>query len=665
MRLEKFLSEKQIDEELLYKQAKSLDDTVLGENTWLFLKHPLLEGKYYDVTDGLNESEFEYFSFMSNLLTEKKAKLGRNVDKDLAPDAEATQKILPYDDLELAKLKDKKGEYKSGKWQSWMATDPDRKQLNRRQRKFEKESGKKIKDIEAKAALDAKDDLAMTKEATPKKDWSKELETAYIELTKKSRTAYHELDQLGKKSYIAQYILNGMKTKRTQDQKWGRKAKKGENQKTIYSDTELSFKEQQTFSRELIKMMQKEEAQKIAGLRHRKKLLNTEDDRRKLENGLEKAGGVAAKLIERAKEAYEKGYFKNETGYWEVLLKIRAKEYADLGELDQCIKQWSAIESNTKTDMSVDISTVCPKRDEYLLMCQDYATAREKAINGWKNGLSHTEVRALIKKAKSLEVTEANNPTCTYCYVESAREIKDMNPRYPYAKAEKKGQTYQGDIAGWKQKTVDKFNRMGGLRFFSSGDYIEDTATDTQIEKIIADAEKVGLQLKAITKQEKFVNNYGKRVFKDGPLKGKNVFNINMSVDEARGFNLTNAINIKKQHSDGKNVNIRVVATNIEQAVKYSLEPEVDVITLLHFSSRGKRMKNQELYYNMKTGSKGWKEAIKAMKKAHPKANWNKVLSKLCCATTKCVSCPNACGFNPKRVADFTKLAKGGEIKGV
>jgi hypothetical protein len=690
MRFEKFMTEKQIDEELLYKQAKSLDDTVLGENTWLFIEHPLLEGTYYDVTDGINESELDHFGFMTEMLNEKKTAraLGRNIDKDLAPDADAEQKLFPYDDLELdamgktkdprdikkigdkakdkaiKKYKDKTGEYKSGKWQSWMGASDKRTEKNRRQRKFEKESGKKIEDaIRAKAEVDAKDDLAMAKEATPKEKWSKELEQAYINLTIGSRKAYHELDQLGKQSYITQYILNGLKTKRTEKTKWGRLAKKGKTQEKIYSDELASFKEQQQFTNELIKMMKKEEQDRIAGLRYRKTMLNSATDRNKLEDQLERMGGITENLIEYAKQAYNKGWFKNEMGYWEVLLKIKAKEYADLKELKDCIKQWSAIESNTKTLKSVDITTVCPKRDQYLLMCQEYADAKEKAINARRNGASNSEVRALIKKAKSLEVTEASNPTCTYCYVEQGREIKDMNPRYPYAKAEKRDQKYQGEIGRWNKSTVDKFNKMGGLRFFSSGDYIEDTATNDQIEKIIADAEKVGLQLKAITKQPRFIKNFGRRKFEDGPLKGKHVFNINMSVDEARGFNLEDAIRIKKEH-DG-NVNIRVVATNVKDAVKYSLRPEVDVITLLHFSSRGKRMQNQEVYTNMKTGSAGWKQAIAAMKKAHPKENWNKILSKLCCSTSKCVSCPNACGFNPKRPTDFAKLAKGGKIKGL
>jgi hypothetical protein len=43
------------------------------------------------------------------------------------------------------------------------------------------------------------------------------------------------------------------------------------------------------------------------------------------------------------------------------------------------------------------------------------------------------------------------------------------------------------------------------------------------------------------------------------------------------------------------------------------------------------------------------------MKKAHPKENWNKVFSKLCCQILKgnCTQCPNACGFNPNRVEDL------------
>jgi hypothetical protein len=110
------------------------------------------------------------------------------------------------------------------------------------------------------------------------------------------------------------------------------------------------------------------------------------------------------------------------------------------------------------------------------------------------------------------------------------------------------------------------------------------------------------------------------------------------------------------------NVNIRVVARNPKEAVAYSKEPAVDVITLLHFgTAKSKRMANADIYKNMSPGSKGWDMAINMMKEAHPKENWKKILSKLCCATEHCKKCPNACGFNPRRVADYTQLAKGGK----
>lgn len=262
---------------------------------------------------------------------------------------------------------------------------------------------------------------------------------------------------------------------------------------------------------------------------------------------------------------------------------------------------------------------------------------------------------------RGVEITEANNPTCIYCYVESARDIKAKNPNYFLAKAEKEDLRYHGELLRLNKAKIIQLNRMGGLRFFSSGDYIENVTTDEGIENMIKDAEKMGLQFKAITKQEKFVKKYGARVFEDGPLKGKAIFNINISVDPQKGFPLEVAKQIKRKFRHD-NIKIRVVAFNPTEALKYARDRDVDVITLLHFSSRG-RMQNKELFVNMRPGSKGWKDAIQMIKDDLGNKAIS-VLSKVCCATVGgCRECPTACGFNPNRKADFVRLCQGGKIK--
>ena len=569
--------------------------TILGKNTWIFIEHPLYEDVLYPVSTGLSEDEKDHFQLLTEITRQEKAR----------------RKVL------------------------------------------------------FKAA----------KQKGAETEWSKEVEKAFKNITKKSRVAFHQLDDLAKKSFIGKFILHGLE-KSWKEVSWGRVDRTA---KEMYADTLASYKEKQKFVNDVIKMYRDWVAHNKEGERR----LNQEMARFKSLVDLEASIGrstdsFVTRLFEYAKDKFGKGWFP-EDAYLEMLLKIRTKQYNSLDELKKCIKQWNAIQGNTKTKTSVDISTVCPKRKQLLEMMDDWSKAKADLANAIENGADKSTIAKLERREKQMRITEANNPTCTYCYVESARAMLDKNPKFTLAKSEKEGLRYQDTFKEWikkekgewvrdkdgnvvlnkvGKKKIEMFNRMGGLRFFSSGDYIEDQATDKEIERIIADAEEVGLQLKAITKQANFVKKYGGRIFKKGPLKGKPVFNINMSVDEQRGFPLEIAKHLKKQYPG--NVNIRVVALNPEQAGKYAKDPDVDVVTLLHFKVRG-RMKNPDLFVNMSPGSKGWKMAIDAMTEDMPKSEVNKILAKLCCNTGHCITCPNACGFNPRRVADYTQLAKGGK----
>jgi len=571
------------------------EQILLGSNTWLFVVHPLYEDIIYPINTFLSEDEKNHFQLLMEITREEK---------------------------------------------------------QRRKALF-------------KAA----------KQKEPDSERDKAVEKAFNDITKKSRQAFHELDELGKRSFIAKYILHGLE-KTSKDVPWGRADR---TTKEMYSDALQGYKEKQRFVNDVIGMYKAWIAQNKEG----HKRLTQEMSKFKSLVDLEASIGrstdsFVTKLFEYTKDRFGKGWFPEEA-YLEFLFKIRTKQYNSLAELQSCIKQWNAIQGNTKTTWSVDISTVCPKRKQLLDMMKDWSQAQDDLAKAIEAGADKGMLRKLEQRERQMRVNEGNNPTCIYCYVESARAIAEKNPKFFLAKAEKEGLRYQDTFKNWIQKekgewvrdregnvvlnkvgkkNVELFNRMGGLRFFSSGDYIEDQATDKEIDRIIVDAEEVGLQLKAITKSEKFVKKFGGRTFGKGPLRGRPIFNINMSVDEQRGFPLQIAKYYKKLYPG--NVNIRVVAFNPKQAATYSKDPDVDVITLLHFGARG-RMQNPDLYVNMSPGSKGWKLAIDAMKEDIPEADVNKILSKLCCATSKCETCPNACGFNPRRVADYTQLAKGGK----
>ena len=598
MRFKDFMTE--------YDYQERIDEAiVLGQNTWLFLEHPLFEDIYYPVDGALSEDEVSHFNLLNEITREEKA-------------------------------------------------------------------DRKLKSAEFQASKDSQ----------PKGEWDTEVEKAFKDITKKSKKSFHALTDLEKKSFIGKYVLHGLESPNVTGKGWGRQASFGRKPKEIYSDALQSYKEKQKFANDVIKMYKDWKAEQKEGEAKLNDVMKRFTSIVDFEASLGKSkDGFTSKLFEWTKDKFGKGWFPEEA-YLEYLFKIRAKQYNSQKELEDCVKQWSAIGGNTKTKASVDISTVCPKREKLLEMMQDWSQAHKDLEEAIVSGAEDSRIKSLQTRADSLKVTDANNPTCAYCYVESAREIAKKHPKYFLAKAEKRGLRYQDTFKKWLNKEKDgtfkqekdgnlqlttkglkqvaDLNKMGGLRFFSSGDYIEDQSTDKEIERIIDDAQLVGLQLKAITKQEKFVKKYGGRVFTEGPLKGKPVFNINMSVDEQMGFKLAIAKNLKRSYPG--NVNIRVVARNPQEAINYSKDPAVDVITLLHFgSAKSSRMSNKELYQNMSPGSQGWKSAIEGMKKVHPKANWNKVLSKICCATSHCKTCPNACGFNPRRVADYAQLAKGGK----
>ena len=83
------------------------------------------------------------------------------------------------------------------------------------------------------------------------------MEKAFRDITKKSRLAFHDLDMLGKKSFIAKYILHGME-KTSKEATWGRADRTA---KEMYSDSLQGFKEKQRFVNDIFKMYKGWQAQ--------------------------------------------------------------------------------------------------------------------------------------------------------------------------------------------------------------------------------------------------------------------------------------------------------------------------------------------------------------------------------------------------------------------
>jgi hypothetical protein len=209
------------------------------------------------------------------------------------------------------------------------------------------------------------------------------------------------------------------------------------------------------------------------------------------------------------------------------------------------------LDSNYKTYKSLDFTTLCPK----------------------------------VKKGNQ----------CEYCYVQNAR-----NRNTGRAKKISYMRPYKDSITRFRQTTVDKLNAMGGLRLFAFGDY-EPWMKDN-LNKVIQDAKKKELKLKAITKQMEFVELFKDRVF------------INISVDAITP--------IREWVWDlrGDNVKVRMLIRNKKEAEIW--HKDIDVLTPYHGPKINENYRAQE--------------ARDACTSLAPE--------KTCCITPTCVGCGVMCG---------------------
>ena len=130
---------------------------------------------------------------------------------------------------------------------------------------------------------------------------------------------------------------------------------------------------------------------------------------------------------------------------------------------------------NSKTFMSYDISTLCP--------------------------------------------LTAANKSCVYCYVESQRVHNGF-----YKKAKSRHDAYDGWVLRLRQESIDKMNRVGGLRMFSWGDY--QPKYRHEVAHLLDDCATRSLYAKAITKVLSFVNH-----FHDHPI----ISTVHLSIDNLKG----------------------------------------------------------------------------------------------------------------------------------
>lgn len=304
-------------------------------------------------------------------------------------------------------------------------------------------------------------------------------------------------------------------------------------------------------------------------------------------------------LLDQELEDQESG--RDETGYHHGIdaqmtqaeIDLRQARDMQMGMYGDDNVETTCLHKNGKTYMSVDFTTICPKRRE--------------------------------------------GSQCAYCYVEDARRLNcNAKKLYDYL-------PYRGEILKLSEKDINILNDMGGLRFFSTGDYMP--AHDADIKQALDDASARNLRVKVITKQPKFVEKFANHP-------AINV--INVSIDKlACGMPKEVAFDLRKRFPNV--VRVRSVILNQDDFELDGIK-DADLHTFNHsMSDKTKNTKGTGRYFDH-NGFETWAPGIARGEKsiAH-KAKQNP--GKYCCGDHTidpvtgekikgCRACNTKCGKN-------------------
>ncbi len=228
-----------------------------------------------------------------------------------------------------------------------------------------------------------------------------------------------------------------------------------------------------------------------------------------------------------------------------------------------------------------------------------------KAVRkNYKTGLSFDPTTMCLKMRRGTP--------CEYCYVAYHRDKGDMFSTQVVDLI-----NYDGEVLRQRVATVADMNKVGGIRMFSSGDFLR-----THRKHVIAflnDCQTRGMQAKAITKNIHFVYEMHDHLA---------LSCVNLSIDSLGPtagspvpYNL--AVNVKK---DYHKVRIRCVALSPDELTTYGDDKNVDVITLNH---------GKNGFYNFSD------EEIAEAQRRYP--------GRVCCTTGKCDTCGLRCGATVER----------------
>jgi hypothetical protein len=251
---------------------------------------------------------------------------------------------------------------------------------------------------------------------------------------------------------------------------------------------------------------------------------------------------------------------------------------------------------------------------------------------------------------------------CAYCYVENARVLAKAFGQSSQPKLEGIENVYRDEVLRMPKNLIEAYNMDGGLRMFSFGDF-RPNVDDDGVARLLADAQKRGLYIKAITKEIELIKRFGKH-----PNLRANLSVDNVPREVSHSFTLDEAIAVKKEYP---NVRLRVVALSLDEAKMFAANKEVDVITMYHgksnWTSTGEytgnltkliREQNPEIFSKMGDAeAEKWLDTWQNMPFNSPKTKEfrEKYEGRVCCTSGKCAGDPTKCGF-------ATKVAEAGGV---
>lgn len=282
------------------------------------------------------------------------------------------------------------------------------------------------------------------------------------------------------------------------------------------------------------------------------------------------------------------------------------------------------------------------------------------------------------------------NKGCFYCYRRAALESGVNN------KLVAERVWYVGEILQLKEEDVIELNKKGGLRIQSFGDWMEQYSP--QLAQMLADADRVGLQIKIITKEPSMIDVVSR--IKEAGIGKSLYFNLSSDyviekagdiaeykdseggalpqnplrpfyTDEAGTRWWKRALTVEEANEFRKKypwVNTRIVATTVDEFIRGLQDDRVDVVTGYHghireyervSSETGETLVQMEALgdsgmprfaFDESTGE--WTTEYEGKTKTHKtlaeriqkEGLQYEYFIKTCCITGRCAECQGKCG---------------------